>query len=76
MTQVKINTKSNYRNLNGQWLEVKEISGKRVTCKVMDNENEEGFIHCDFTLSEVEEMLYNTTVSYYNPIVSSILNQS
>lgn len=25
--KAKVNTKSNYRNLNGQWLEVKEIVG-------------------------------------------------
>ena len=30
--KAKIKTKSNYKNLNGQWLEVAEIIGNRITC--------------------------------------------
>jgi hypothetical protein len=55
--EVKINTTSNYRNLNGQWLEVKEVVGTRVSCLV--NTEEHGIQTVDFTLKEVTEM--NTT---------------
>jgi len=51
--KAKVNTKSNYRNLNGQWLEVKEIVGTRVTCIV---ETEVGKQSVDFNLKEVTEM--------------------
>lgn len=52
--KVKVNTKSNYRNLNGQWLRVKEIVGTRVTCIV---ETEDlGTQNVDFRLNEVAEM--------------------
>ena len=47
-----INTKSNYRNLNGQWLEVKEIVGNRVSCVVFDEEYQKN-ITVDFTKKEV-----------------------
>lgn len=30
--KAKIQTKSNYKNLNGQWLEVAEIVCNRITC--------------------------------------------
>ena len=45
-----IKTKSNFRNLNGQTLEVIEIVGTRVTCKVKDGHNT---ISSDFTIQEV-----------------------
>lgn len=52
--KAKVNTKSNYRNLNGQWLEVKEIVGTRVTCIV---ETEDlGKQNVDFNLKEITEM--------------------
>ena len=52
--KAKVNTKSNYRNLNGQWLEVKEIVGTRVTC--IAEFAEFGKQKIDFTLKEVIEM--------------------
>ena len=52
--QAKIQTKSNYRNLNGQWLQVKEIVGTRVTCVVETEEY--GKQNVDFRLNEVTEM--------------------
>ena len=52
--KAKVNTKSNYRNLNGQWLEVKEIVGTRVTCIVEFAEF--GKQSVDFNLKEVTEM--------------------
>ena len=52
--KAKINTTSNYRGLNGQWLELKEIVGTRVSCIV---ESEEfGKQTVDFKLSEVTEL--------------------
>lgn len=50
LAQVK--TKSNYRNLNGVFLPVKEISGKRVSCVVYVEEIDRN-ITVDFTLSEI-----------------------
>ena len=52
--KAKVNTKSNYRNLNGQWLNVKEIVGTRVTCIVEFEEL--GKQSVDFTLKEVTEL--------------------
>lgn len=52
--KAKVNTKSNYRNLNGQWLEIKEIIGTRVTCIV--ELAEFGKQSVDFNLKEVTEM--------------------
>jgi len=51
--KAKVNTKSNFRNLNGQWLDVKEIVGTRVTC-IVDSE-EFGKQSVDFNLKEVTE---------------------
>jgi len=45
-----IKTKSNFRNLNGQTLEVIEVVGTRVTCKVKDGHHT---ISADFTIQEV-----------------------
>ena len=47
------NTKSNYRNLNGKELLVKEIVGRRVTCKVQDSEFPKALC-IDFMMHEVE----------------------
>jgi len=49
--KAKINTKSNFRNLNGVTLEVIEISGSRVSCIYFDRIN---YITIDFTLQEVQ----------------------
>lgn len=49
--KAKINTKSNFRNLNGFTLDVVEISGTRVSCIYFDRIN---YITIDFTLQEVE----------------------
>jgi hypothetical protein len=54
--KAKVNTKSNFRNLNGQWLEVKEIVGTRVTCIVEFAEF--GKQSVDFTLKEVIEIIH------------------
>lgn len=47
----QVNTASDYRGLNGQILEVKEISGTRVTCFVKTPDL--GLIAADFGISEV-----------------------
>lgn len=47
---VKVNTKSNYRNLNGEWLEVYEIIGRRVTCSIHSYP-----ALMDFTVDEISE---------------------
>lgn len=52
--KAKIQTKGNYRNLNGQWLSVKEIVGTRVTC-IVDTEYSKNTA-VDFNLKEVVEM--------------------
>lgn len=52
--KAKVNTKSNYRKLNGQWLEVKEIVGTRVSCLVETEEH--GKVTIDFNLKEVTEI--------------------
>jgi len=49
---VIIKTKSNYRNLNGIPLEVVELRGTRVSCRVFDTEANKN-ITVDFTLKEV-----------------------
>jgi hypothetical protein len=51
---VKVKTKSNYRNLNGEWLKVKEIVRTRVSCIIKFAEFGEQSV--DFNLSEVTEM--------------------
>jgi hypothetical protein len=52
--KAKIKTKSNYQNLNGQWLQVKEILGTRVTCLNFSQEFQK-MISIDFTLKEIAE---------------------
>jgi hypothetical protein len=52
--KVKVRTKSNFRNLNDQWLELVEVVGTRVTAKISFAEF--GTQTVDFTLSEVVEM--------------------
>lgn len=54
--KAKIKTKSNYKNLNGQWLEVKEIVGTRVSCLWFSEEFQKT-ITIDFSLNEVSEII-------------------
>jgi len=56
--KAKVNTKSNYKNLNGQWLEVKEIVGTRVSCLSFSEEFQR-MITIDFSLNEVTEIKTN-----------------
>ncbi len=53
----KINTKSNYRNLNGKWLEVKQFLGTIVACIFMDCDGIERTI--DFNISEISSIKEN-----------------
>jgi hypothetical protein len=53
--KVQVNTKSNYRNLNGQWLNVTEAIGTRVTV-VVDFDGVPTTV--DFTLKEVVAIQY------------------
>lgn len=62
--KAKVNTKSNFKNLNGQWLEVKEIVGTRVTCII--DFAEYGKQSVDFTLKELTEL--DTTCSVENKL--------
>lgn len=52
MKKVRIDTKSNYRNLNGKVLEVKEEIGTRVSCDIVDECGRT--LTADFSRSEVE----------------------
>jgi hypothetical protein len=52
--KAKIQTKSNYKNLNGQWLEVAEIIGSRITCYYFCTEFWR-LITIDFIASEIVE---------------------
>lgn len=49
--KVKVHTKSNYRNLNGKWLKVLQLAGKRVTCVV--DLPDFGRQNVDFTIDEI-----------------------
>ena len=69
--KAKINTKSNYRNLNGLWLNVKEIEGKRVTCTVYLAEFNKK-MDVDFLLSEISEMKFNSQVSLSKQYLESL----
>lgn len=46
-----IKTKSNYRGLNGQWLDVKQFLGTLVACIFKDEEGDERTV--DFSLTEI-----------------------
>lgn len=72
--KAKIQTKSNYRNLNGQWLQVKEIVGTRVTCVVETEEH--GKQNVDFRLNEVTEMNTDDTrgESPLYPVFENVLS--
>lgn len=58
--KAKVKTTSNYRDLNDQWLEVKEIVGTRVSCIV--DTPEYGKQTVDFKLSEVDELDFQKPV--------------
>jgi hypothetical protein len=51
ISSVIINTKSNFRNLNGHAVDVIEIVGNRVSCKIWADELQK-FITADFGKSE------------------------
>ena len=54
--RAKINTKSNFRNLNGTIQNVYEIIGTRVTCLIkIDGRTQQ----VDFNVSEISEYFYN-----------------
>lgn len=50
----KIETKSNYKNLNGKFLKVKELQGVRVSCELISEEHAQP-LTIDFNLNEVKE---------------------
>ena len=52
--KAKVNTKSNYKNLNGQWLEVKEFLGNLVACIIVSENGQS--ITTDFNIKEIEEI--------------------
>ena len=59
MTQLiaaQINTKSNFRNLNGQWIQVTQMCGTRITCLV---EIDGRMQQCDFHITEISGFRYN-----------------
>jgi hypothetical protein len=53
MNFVKINTKSNYKDLNGQVFQVVEVMDTRVSISVYDDSVQRNVI-IDFGISEVE----------------------
>ena len=56
LVAAKINTKSNFRNLNGTFQQVYQMYGRRVTCLI----EIEGKMHqVDFDLSEISEYQFN-----------------
>lgn len=61
--KVLIKTKSNYRDLNGTWLQVHECVGTRVSCIVKDESAHKGQLIIDFNLSEVVEITYNRFIN-------------
>ena len=57
LISAKINTKSNFRNLNGTFQQVFQMSEKRVTCKIEINGKMQ---NVDFHISEILEFRYNS----------------
>ncbi len=72
--KVKIKTKSNYRNLNGQWLTVSEMLGKRVTCVIFD-EGCAKKISVDFNLSDVIEFDYENPMKSLGELIHDTANK-
>jgi hypothetical protein len=56
IVSARINTKSNFYNLNGKFVEVFEMKGQRVTCIISIDGRE---LRVDFTLSEISDFSYN-----------------
>jgi len=56
LVSAKIKTKSNYQNLNGNFYQVVQMVGKRITCLC---EIEGRMINVDFHLSEIVEFNFN-----------------
>ncbi len=54
--KAQIKTKSNFRGLNGQILNVQEISGTRVSCNYILPESNQKII-IDFNLSEIVKFI-------------------
>lgn len=54
--KVTIKTKSNFRNLNGKLLDVKEAVGNRISCFVETLEH--GVQTIDFNIKEVTSIFY------------------
>jgi len=52
--KAKINTQSNYRNLNGAWLKVVKFEGTSLACKFIDEEGIERTT--SFNLNEIESI--------------------
>lgn len=57
--KIKVNTKSNYRHLNGRWLDVIEAKGDTIQCWIPNEFKPNELIPADFKLSEIVEMEYN-----------------
>jgi len=53
--KIQVKTKSNFHNLNGQWLNVIEIVGNRVTCSATIHGRVQTV---DFTTKEIAELSY------------------
>jgi len=56
--KAKVSTKSNYKNLNGQWVEIKEFLGTIISCLVFDEILQKN-ITVDFSLKEIIEIKNN-----------------
>ena len=56
--KAKVSTKSNYKNLNGQWLVIKEFLGTIISCIVFDEILQKN-ITVDFSLKEITEIKNN-----------------
>jgi hypothetical protein len=70
--KAQIKTKSNFRNLNGQWFPVIEMLGKRVSCHV---EIDGKIQTVDFYLNEIIAFDSIGVLSKeVNPIFNGILN--
>ena len=73
--KAKVNTKSNYKGLNGQWLSVKEIVGTRVSCQQF-SEDFQTWITIDFNLSEITELSVNEPAEKQEPELLNALREA
>jgi ethanolamine utilization cobalamin adenosyltransferase len=53
--QAKVQTKSNYRNLNGKWVTILQFMGTIVYCKTIDETDTE--VTFDLNLNEIKEII-------------------